>query len=564
MKSLVALCCLLSLVCAKDYKPNLLQLAESLNLNQFVSAVRQCGLHKIINHEGMFTIFAPSDEAFAREKTYPGEDKLCDKISMHIGWGNIKKADVQNEMTTKTLLSKRTIRINVYGDVVAANGRKVSQFDNEARNGILHVIDDVMSSVYQRAGSVISEMDECCPQHSEMVELVKLAGLYNMLDTQGPFTLLTPNNGAFEKLHPDFIHHLKKNRTALANLLSAHVLPGTTYSVGLSDGMSVKTVAGNTIKVRIDGQDVKFGKGTVTLMDVTAGNGAVHAIDEVLFPTSGRYHRHHKSSSLRKLQQQNLADLCRTLGYTSFADALKATKLDKVVDHEGHFTILAPTNEAFDHPQSYPKQFSLVDKVRFHIARGLIKESKVVNEVQVPTLLSKRFVKFNVYQKENKTVTTANGRVVIFTGHEAYNGIVHELKTGMDYIYGRDGTLHEELSQLPQFTSFVNLMDMHFPGLLKHASSFTLTLLAPPNRVLDSALEREDERKVAEMLLMNHFLPNTWYTEGMKLVGQVVSLGGREIQVTQKGDTLLLNGIPLDLKDCTVKNGAFHQIEDLL
>lgn len=52
-----------------------------------------------------------------------------------------------------------------------------------------------MSSVYKRAGSVISEIDECCPQHSEVVELVKLAGLYGTLDQKGPFTLLAPNNG---------------------------------------------------------------------------------------------------------------------------------------------------------------------------------------------------------------------------------------------------------------------------------------------------------------------------------------------------------------------------------
>ena len=48
--------------------------------------------------------------------------------------------------------------------------------DHEARNGVLHVIYDVMSSVYDRAGSVISEMDECCPENSEMIDIVKYAG----------------------------------------------------------------------------------------------------------------------------------------------------------------------------------------------------------------------------------------------------------------------------------------------------------------------------------------------------------------------------------------------------
>ena len=101
-----------------------------------------------------------------------------------------------NELTTKSLLSKRTIRLNVYSNkVTTANGRTIVQTDFEARNGVLHVIDNVMASVYQRMGSVISEIDECCPQHSELIELVKLAGLYDTLDSKGPFTLLAPNNG---------------------------------------------------------------------------------------------------------------------------------------------------------------------------------------------------------------------------------------------------------------------------------------------------------------------------------------------------------------------------------
>ncbi len=145
----------------------------------------------------MFTVFAPSNEAFTREKWYPGEDGLCDKVKLHVGWGHIMAANIENDMLVKTLLSKRKVRLNIYADgkVVTANGRKIVDTDHEARNGVLHILDDVMSSVYRRAGSVISELDECCPEHSDLIELVKLAGLYNDLDTKGPFTLLAPNNG---------------------------------------------------------------------------------------------------------------------------------------------------------------------------------------------------------------------------------------------------------------------------------------------------------------------------------------------------------------------------------
>ncbi len=77
---------------------------------------------------------------------------------------------------------------------MTANGRTIVSADHVARNGVLHVIDSVMSSVYERRGSVVSELDECCPQHSTLLELVKLAGLYGMMDETGPYTFLAPLN----------------------------------------------------------------------------------------------------------------------------------------------------------------------------------------------------------------------------------------------------------------------------------------------------------------------------------------------------------------------------------
>ena len=67
--------------------------------------------------------------------------------------------------------------------------------DHEARNGIIHIIGDVMSSVYKRAGSVVSELDECCPQHSDFIDLVRDSDAFEKLNSEGPFTLLAPTNG---------------------------------------------------------------------------------------------------------------------------------------------------------------------------------------------------------------------------------------------------------------------------------------------------------------------------------------------------------------------------------
>ena len=122
----------------------------------------------------------------------------------------------------------------------------------------------------------------------------------------------------------------------------------------------------------------------MTLADVTAGNGAVHTIDEVLFPDF-------------KIKTKNLVEVLKSQGFSAFAKALTETGIDKVIDHEGHFTVFAPTNEAFENPKRYPLHFSLRDRVAYHIARGLIKESTIQNDQIVPTLLAKRTLRFNIY-----------------------------------------------------------------------------------------------------------------------------------------------------------------------
>ena len=65
---------------------------------------------------GLYTIFAPTNEAIEHEKKYPGETTLDEKISFHIARGQFKAKDIKNEVTVKTLLSHRTIRFNKYSN----------------------------------------------------------------------------------------------------------------------------------------------------------------------------------------------------------------------------------------------------------------------------------------------------------------------------------------------------------------------------------------------------------------------------------------------------------------
>jgi uncharacterized surface protein with fasciclin (FAS1) repeats len=67
--------------------PNLLELAAQLNLTTCIENLQLAKVDRVLNHEGWFTLFCPTNEAFAREKIYPGEDTMVDKMRMHVARG---------------------------------------------------------------------------------------------------------------------------------------------------------------------------------------------------------------------------------------------------------------------------------------------------------------------------------------------------------------------------------------------------------------------------------------------------------------------------------------------
>ena len=155
--------------------------------------------------------------------------------------------------------------------------------DHKARNGMIHVLSEVMFSVYDRSGSVISEIDMCCPQHSYLIELFQRAGIYDAVHQADPVTFLAPVNAAFDRIHPDFLKELKKNKPLLKKVLAGHVIPGSWYTAGLFTGDKLKNWNGDFITVdKNQNGEIRFNGAESSLTDVTASNGVVHSISNLL------------------------------------------------------------------------------------------------------------------------------------------------------------------------------------------------------------------------------------------------------------------------------------------
>ena len=115
-----------------------------------VAAVKAAGLVETLKGTGPFTVFAPTDEAFAKLPKGTVEDllkpenkeKLASILTYHVVPGKVMAADVKSG-NVKTVNGKE-VAVKVDGDTVMVGKAKVVKADVAASNGVIHVIDTVL------------------------------------------------------------------------------------------------------------------------------------------------------------------------------------------------------------------------------------------------------------------------------------------------------------------------------------------------------------------------------------------------------------------------------------
>ena len=120
-------------------------------------------------------------------------------------------------------------------------------------------------------------------QFKTLVQAVQAAGLVDTLKGDGPFTVFAPTDAAFAKLPAGTIEALLNDRQKLAQVLTYHVVPGKVTAAQVKPG-DVKTVQGQSLRVRADGGAVMVNNARVTKTDIMASNGVIHVIDTVVLP----------------------------------------------------------------------------------------------------------------------------------------------------------------------------------------------------------------------------------------------------------------------------------------
>jgi transforming growth factor-beta-induced protein len=261
-----------------------------------VTAVKAAGLAETLSGNGPFTVFAPTNEAFAAlpkgtlEKLLKPEnrDLLKKVLTYHVVSGDLMAKDLRSGNVTTVAGS--TIAVKVQNGKVSVNNSNVVKADVDAKNGVIHVIDKVLlppdlMPATPVATQTVVEIAAGNPSFSTLVTAVKAAGLAETLSGKGPFTVFAPTNEAFAALPKGTLEKLLKpeNRDLLKKVLTYHVVSGDLMAKDLRSG-KVTTVAGSPVTVQVGHSSVTVNNATVVKADIDAKNGVVHVIDKVLLP----------------------------------------------------------------------------------------------------------------------------------------------------------------------------------------------------------------------------------------------------------------------------------------
>jgi uncharacterized surface protein with fasciclin (FAS1) repeats len=119
---------------------------------------------------------------------------------------------------------------------------------------------------------------------STLVTAVKAADLVDALKGEGPFTVFAPTNEAFAKIPKSQLEALLKDKAALTQVLTYHVVPGKVMAADVVKLSQADTLQGEPVKIAVEDGKVMINGAEVIKTDVECTNGVIHVIDTVLMP----------------------------------------------------------------------------------------------------------------------------------------------------------------------------------------------------------------------------------------------------------------------------------------
>jgi len=268
-------------------------IVNSPDHNTLETAVIAAELADDLSGDGPFTVFAPTDAAFAAidpavldELLQDPTGDLANILLFHVVFGVADGTNIVDGLTIGSLLNQN-LSFSISGGELFVNGAKISVTDLRAENGVVHVLDAVMlpEAMAPELPETIMDVVSTSPVHTQLNNLIIAAGLDDELSSEGPFTLFAPTDNAIAALPQDVVDDLLADPTgALADILLLHTVSGVATTSNVMDGTVIGSLSLGNLAFTINANGVFINDVNISVLDIRTQNGVVHVIDAVLLP----------------------------------------------------------------------------------------------------------------------------------------------------------------------------------------------------------------------------------------------------------------------------------------
>ncbi len=516
------------------------------------AAVIAAELDDDLSGAGPFTVFAPTDAAFAALPAGTVDALLMDptgdlaKILLHhVLNAEVLSSSLSDGQTATTLLGQN-IEVTINGSGVFINGAQVTMADIDATNGVVHVVDAVILPATTVVDIVVNSAD-----HTTLEAAVIAAELDDDLSGDGPFTLFAPTDAAFAALPAGTVDDLLMDPTGdLAKILLHHVIGGEVLSSSLSDGQTATTLLGQGIEVEINTGGVFINGAQVTVADIQTLNGVVHVVDAVILPAA------------------TVVDIVvNSADHTTLEAAVIAAELDDDLSGDGPFTLFAPTDAAFAALPAGTVDDLLMDptgdlaKILLHHVIGGEVLSSSLSDGQTATTLLGQGIEVEI----NTDGVFINGAQVTVADIQTLNGVVHVVDavilpaaTVVDIVVNSaDHTILEAAVIAAELDD-----DLSGDGPFTLFAPTDAAFAELPAGTLDDLLM--DPTGDLANILLYHVLGAEVLSSTLTDGQTAATLNTDDITVTIDGSGVFINDAGVAVTDIRTLNGVVHVIDGVL
>jgi transforming growth factor-beta-induced protein len=254
------------------------------SFSTLVTALTAANLVDTLKGTGPFTVFAPTDAAFNAlpsgllNELLANSTALTQVLKFHVVSGKLTGHDLAS-LNSVTSLQGEGLPVTIVGGITNIGRAKVTQTDIVCSNGVIHVIDAVLIP------SGIMNIIQALKFYgfSTLITAIQTADLTSTMEGAGPFTVFAPTNAAFTALPAGTLDSLLADKTALANLVTYHVVSGKLMAANVATQTTLTTLQGSTLAITTTG-GTKVNGANIIMGDIECSNGVIHLIDAVLTP----------------------------------------------------------------------------------------------------------------------------------------------------------------------------------------------------------------------------------------------------------------------------------------